>query len=265
MDRLHSIHATLAEALRRRPRAFDAPVTVAEIYQDLVPYRAVRTALGFDMNADYEHTLLRLLAGEDELARLEPEEAREELRAELETPNPNVGLFRKFAGCDVWVVEPAPSVRAEAGSGAIVELSQDDGPSSADTWEARAAIWMDPAAEADDGTDGAEEPAEIELLLEDEVEAPPDEPVAVAAPESLTPDDEEGRKSMASSTTPEQPRAEAQAGACAFCDSVLPPGREVRYCPFCGMDQALRPCGACGEPLQREWRYCIACGGGVEA
>ena len=70
MDRLRSIHETLADALRRRPQAFDAPVTVAEIYQDLVPYRAVRSALGFDMNADYEHTLLRLLAGEEDLARL---------------------------------------------------------------------------------------------------------------------------------------------------------------------------------------------------
>lgn len=97
--------AALSDALRRtRKDPFGSPVTVAEIYQDLVPYRSVRTALGFQMNADYEHTVLRLLAGESDLARLEPQEAREELRSELEMPNPNVGLFRKFAACDVWIL-----------------------------------------------------------------------------------------------------------------------------------------------------------------
>lgn len=102
---VENLLAALADALRRtRKDPFGSPVTVAEIYQDLIPYRSVRTALGFQMNADYEHTVLRMLSGEKELVRLEPEQAREELRAELDMPNPNVGLFRKFAACDVWIL-----------------------------------------------------------------------------------------------------------------------------------------------------------------
>jgi hypothetical protein len=113
MDQLvERLHACLAQALNRsRVEPFIAPVTVAEIYQDLVPYRAVRSRLGFEMNADYEHTLLRMLAGEGNHVRLEPKEARDELRAELRAANPNVGLFRKFAGCDVWVATPRDGVR----------------------------------------------------------------------------------------------------------------------------------------------------------
>jgi hypothetical protein len=55
------------------------------------------------MNADYEYALLRLLAGEGDLARLEPSEVRESLRSELDSPNPNVSMFRDYANCDVWV------------------------------------------------------------------------------------------------------------------------------------------------------------------
>jgi hypothetical protein len=48
------------------------------------------------LNADYEHALLRLLAGEGDLARIEPREVRDKLRLELESPNPNVGIFRRL-------------------------------------------------------------------------------------------------------------------------------------------------------------------------
>lgn len=105
MDAIHfRLYRLLVEALRERDADLaDRPVTVAEIYQELAPYRGVREALGVDLNADYEHALLRLLAGEDDLLRLEPSAARDELRLELESPNPYVGLYRKFAACDVWV------------------------------------------------------------------------------------------------------------------------------------------------------------------
>lgn len=104
-DLVWRMYLCLAGELRQKQAdPFEAPVTVAEIYQDLISYRKVRTKLRFEMNADYEHTLLRLLAGEGNHVRLEPREAREELITELRSANPNVGLFRNFAACDVWVV-----------------------------------------------------------------------------------------------------------------------------------------------------------------
>ena len=108
-DLVAQLHRTLVDALRRsRPGALHHPITVAEIYQDILPYRDARKAVGFDINADYEHALLRLLAGEGDLARIEPREVRDKLRMELDSPNPDVGLFRSYAGCDVWVsIDPS--------------------------------------------------------------------------------------------------------------------------------------------------------------
>jgi hypothetical protein len=330
MDRIvEKIHLALAEALKQhRARPFEAPVTVAEIYQDLVPYRAVRATLGFAMNADYEHTLLRLLSGEGGYARLEPDEARDELRAELATPNPNVGLFRKFAACDVWVTPPRGAEPRIVGNGHPI------GADDLDTWESRSGLWMTPGdpvvGEAEGGGGGGGgvagiveledvviEEHELELLIEDpeaalpaatgpdapasdEVELLPSDPADGDTADAAVPAWLEaagtagpGRATAARAdgppaATPPQPAPDAGARdreqegpvqtmtdlpelgpatpsavaptSCAFCDSDLPTGRSVRFCPFCGADQALVPCRACAEPLERGWAYCIACG-----
>ena len=104
---VEKLHRALVTAIsNERNGDFQRPVTVSEIYQQLLPYRAARSAVGFEMNADYEYALLRLLAGEGNFARLEPGEVREMLRSELESPNPNVSLFREYANCDVWITAP---------------------------------------------------------------------------------------------------------------------------------------------------------------
>jgi Double zinc ribbon/PHF5-like protein len=272
-DQVERLHGRLVDALRRlRPDPFGSPVTVAEIYQDLVPYRSVRTELGFDMNADYEHTLLRLLAGEEELARLEPTEARDELRAELDSPNPNVGLFRKFAACDVWIARTVETAQPRAEP----EIA------AGETWDPRGLAWEEdgtdaptPAAAGETGqappepvpappppppeAGWTEERAETELLLEEAV----DEPDAPAPAEAITPPEVE-RVPMAS-TPPSDRAAPAQAtpdagGACPYCDASLPSHRAVRFCPFCGADQTTSPCVACGEPIEAAWKFCVACG-----
>src|SRR5688572_17599326 len=105
---VEELHRALVEAMvQNRPHALDQPITVAEIYQDLVPYRSVRSTIGFAMNADYEFALLQLLAGVGDLAQIEPAEIREELRLELTSSNPNVGMFREYAACDVIVSIPS--------------------------------------------------------------------------------------------------------------------------------------------------------------
>jgi predicted RNA-binding Zn-ribbon protein involved in translation (DUF1610 family) len=123
MDNVERLHRALVAAIRQtRGDNFDQPVTVSEIYQTLLPYRAARTVVGFDMNADYEYALLRLLAGEGGLARLEPIEVRESLRNELESPNPNVALYRQYANCDVWV---APTFTGDSPAGWTAEEPDD--------------------------------------------------------------------------------------------------------------------------------------------
>jgi hypothetical protein len=101
-DALARFHRALVEEiLRTRPAYLREPFTVAEIYQNLVPYRTHRDRIGVDMNGDYEDALLRLLAGEGEYLLLESEHARTEISDELSSPNPNTGLYREFAAVDV--------------------------------------------------------------------------------------------------------------------------------------------------------------------
>jgi len=80
---------------------YDRSFTIAEIYQDLVPYRTHRNVLGVAMNGDYEDVLLRLLGGQGEYLVLDSDPARRQIRKELESSNPNTALFRDFATLDV--------------------------------------------------------------------------------------------------------------------------------------------------------------------
>ena len=116
---LTRFHEALVGALRERdPDQLSRPFTVAEVYQDLVPYGAYRDILGVEMNGDYEHALLRLLAGEGDFVELESEHALREIQEELESVNPNTGLYREFAAVDVRLnpskIPPADEVPAEA-------------------------------------------------------------------------------------------------------------------------------------------------------
>ena len=102
MDPVARFHRALVEEiLRSRPSYLSEPFTVAEIYQNLVPYRTHRDRIGVEMNGDYEDALLRLLGGEGEYLVLESDHARREINDELGSPNPNTGLYREFAAVDV--------------------------------------------------------------------------------------------------------------------------------------------------------------------
>ena len=95
MTPLRRLHHALVQALRERdPAGLGRPFTVAEIYQDLVPYRTHRDVVGVEMNGDYEHLILQLLAGAEGLVSLESEHARREMERELARSNPNTALFR---------------------------------------------------------------------------------------------------------------------------------------------------------------------------
>jgi rubrerythrin len=227
------LHRTLVDALRRsRPGALHRPITVAEIYQDILPYRDARNTVGFELNADYEHALLRLLAGEGDLARIEPREVRDKLRMELDSPNPDVGLFRNYAACDVWVsIDPSEDPDADV----VVEEME-----GANTWEDEF---------LHEGEDEGEEEDIYELVLEAEPHAP-------------------ARFEIAADPVPEEeatsPRSDAfpDPGTvpCAFCSGDMPADRMVNFCPFCGTDQSQQPCPSCGEMLDPLWRFCVACG-----
>lgn len=237
------LHDKLTDAMRQTRRRPGAPVTVAEIYQELVPYRLVRSEVGFGMNADYEHVLLRLLAGEGEFARLEPVSARDAIRDELRGPNPNVGMYREFAGCDVWV--RTDDVMADILDDDDEDVDDHDDDEAAGSWQGLEALGADIDDDAADVITGVATFAIVEDDDDIEGDAVDAHDVADGA------DAANGARATSHA---------AVRSTCAYCDSSLPAHRPVRFCPYCGADQTTQPCVACGESLEPGWTYCILCG-----
>ncbi|HEX2208337.1 MAG TPA: zinc ribbon domain-containing protein [Longimicrobium sp.] len=102
MDALDRLYRRVSLALARDP---GRTLTVGDLYQEVVPYRLIRSEIGFAELAEYEHALLRLLSGEREYLETERPEVAEEFRRELQAPNPILGIYRDYA--DVGV-QPNP-------------------------------------------------------------------------------------------------------------------------------------------------------------
>lgn len=267
------LHGCLVEAVRRRGvEPWAAPLKVSEIYEELVPYREVRGRLGVDLNADYEHALLRLLAGEGGLLRLEPEAAREELRQEAESPYPFVGSYRKFSASDVWITTALVESASDAETDGDVEAARNakatehakatERVETTDRAEAAAHVKTDgrPVVPVEQGGEPAAERDPVTPTVSTQVAAPA---FVERAGETPTPESEQVQP-FASAPAEERRspdrRVAARAAECAFCNQPLPVGRRVRYCPSCGSDQRLRPCPRCDEVLERTWRFCVNCG-----
>lgn len=101
MDLLDRLYGRLVDVLDRQPPGTADGLTVADVYQRLVPYRAVRAELGILELAQYEHALLRLLSGERGYMAVQSEEVRTELQRELASPNPILGIYRDYAAASV--------------------------------------------------------------------------------------------------------------------------------------------------------------------
>lgn len=248
-DLLRRFHSTLVEEIRdNRPEDLHAPFTVAEIYQDLVPYRTHRERLGVEMNADYEEVLLRLLAGEGGYLRMDSEPAVRSIREELERVDPNTGIFREFAAVDV---------RLDAFYDAD-DLGRDAPGGSAEEGEER-------------GEDG-EEMSLGDALPPDAPGAEAWEPGSVGEEEGWSPPDEaeeagdsrEAASTVATATAEAPEPAADPPGTCQWCREELPVRADLRFCPFCGTDVTLVPCGSCGAEIEPGWRFCVACGTEVD-
>lgn len=253
-DILRRFHGALVEALRSRdPEHLSRPFTVAEIYQDLVPYGAYRDVLGVEMNGDYEHALLRLLAGEGDFLEMESEHALREIREELESVNPNTGLYREFAAVDVRLnpaLVPDPTA-------AEVHVPEDGDGEAGGEWPTTEADA--PRHRADDdiqvvplGAFAASGPLDPEMVDPDSDSVSSFSPVEKAT--DFTPAVEMETPAVPSSST------NAALDSCRWCREDLPKRDNLNFCPFCGTDVRLIPCISCGEALEPEWRFCIACG-----
>ena len=63
--------------------------------------------------------------------------------------------------------------------------------------------------------------------------------------------------------TPEQTPAPSDIDAgpsCVACAHPLPADRDIRFCPWCGVDQTIKRCPGCASELETTWRFCVTCG-----
>ncbi len=212
----------LVEEIRaRHPEYLERSFTVAEIYQSLVPYRTHRDRIGVELNGDYEEALLGMLVGDPPYLKLESEPARERIRRELASKNPNTGIFREYAALGVRLSsDRLPDAEEEAGT---------------TTSPGRGA---EPDAEALDAPGPA---AANGKPVADDVPTPPGRGDTVLPAEAHS--GEEAR--------PEE---------CPACDAPLPDRPTLRFCPSCGTNVLVVPCASCGEELDRDWSFCVACG-----
>jgi hypothetical protein len=223
VDLLDRLYERLLTALEASGVERGSALTVGDLYQLLIPYRAIRADLGVMELAQYEHALLRLLSGERSFLEVDDPAVREEFQRELASPSPILGIYRDYAAAHVSLVSAAPV------AGAPPRRTSDSSARQSPTT-------------ADGTADAPARPSRTPPLPPSG--KPP--PVADSPPPPELP-----------AASP--PRA-GSVTTCADCSRPLPSSPDVRFCPYCGAPQGPIACSACGTHLEGGWSFCIRCG-----
>lgn len=111
MDDLDRVFQRLVQNVKSRsPDQLALPFTVAELYEQLIPYRHNRRELGIETNQDYEIAVMRLLSGER--GYITGDDAMQDsLKKEIASQNPDTGAFREFATTQISISPAAPDNR----------------------------------------------------------------------------------------------------------------------------------------------------------
>lgn len=123
----------LARRLGERAAPADAPLTVAELRRQLLPYPRCRRAADLASKAEYDLAVLALLAGSGPLVVEDPELA-EAVAREREAAEPGLGFLDDFAAS---ALRPGPELleraRGAASSPAPADESRDEGEDEGET------------------------------------------------------------------------------------------------------------------------------------
>ena len=229
MDELDRMFRRLVHNVRAGfPDLLSRPFEVSALHSHLIPYRLNRRELGIDSAEEYELTLMRLLAGTRGLLSGDPD-MQEALRAELESPNPDLSVFRAWGTASVSI--PATAVRAlDSQSPAAVRIQNPALPARQAEMAGRATLELPTSGSAPAVTTFATPPAAMKAST------PAPAPATVAS----------------------EPRTHGI--GCRYCAGELPDGRDAHFCPHCGQNLSIKQCPACSTELEVEWQFCITCG-----
>lgn len=266
MDALDRTFRHLVQTIQTRYPAYLAqPFEVAELYQNILPYRHHRRELGLETNQDYEMVLLQLLSGARDYLIID-EHMRDRLTRELAAPNPDPGAFREFSTIQISLSPTAVRRVLEGSPAPEPAMASSTRTSSSEPTQRLTAQRAATAA----ASASSSAPASLATA------AAPAPPKAAPAPPPPAP-----RRSAATITQP-TPRASVTAASaptskpsntivpqageqCRYCSGVLPTGRRITFCPHCGQNLTVVNCLACGTELELGWKFCTTCGRPVPA
>ena len=131
MDLERLFRQIVLNLVAKDPGGLRRALSLGEVRDGVVPYRANRRALGIETSEDYELALLQLYAGEAGLARTAPAQARIELAAELGRPHPDLTILQQYETATIRldpvavdrILDPEPDLRfAPRSSPSALEL-----------------------------------------------------------------------------------------------------------------------------------------------
>ena len=255
MDALDRTFRHLLQTIQARyPAYLSQPFEVAELYQNILPYRHHRRELGLETNQDYELVLLQLLSGARDYLVVS-DEMRERLARELASPNPDPGVFREYSTAQI-ALSPAAVRRFQTGVADTEPVLAAAGSVAAQETAARAVSQRAPAAALPTAPRGSSSAATAPTLA---AQSAPRRPAAAssatAAPTPIP------RPPASPITARPTQTIVPQAGEhCRYCNGALPTGRRITFCPHCGQNLTVVNCLACGTELELGWKFCTTCG-----
>ncbi|MFN2398075.1 MAG: zinc ribbon domain-containing protein [Gemmatimonadaceae bacterium] len=277
MDDLDRMFRRLVQNIRNGYTEYlTKPFEVAELYQNLIPYRHNRREMEIDTNGDYEVALCQLLAGERGFMTGD-QAMQEAIRDELGSPNPNTAIFREFAASRVSLSQDAlrryDQMSVDTGAPAAIQAAATPpspvrrGGAASPAPPARSAPAMSPPASPPPAASHQSPPPPPPAPNR----SPVARPLASAASEPRSsPGIERVSAARGSAASTERtptasllsPRSAAVAAPvmCRYCGNSLPSDRRVVFCPHCGQNLTVRRCPACNTELDLSWKHCITCG-----
>lgn len=253
MDALDRTFRHLLQTIQTRyPAYLTQPFEVAELYQNILPYRHHRRELGLETNQDYELVLLQLLSGARDYLVVN-DEMRERLARELASPHPDPGAFREFSTSQI-ALSPAAIRLFEAGGPAAAEQPVLVGAGKASGTETTQRM-TSRAPSATTAPRSASTAATAPTPIAAQAPRRPAAPTAstgTAAPRSAS--TSTGNSRAAQTIVPQTGEQ------CRYCNGALPAGRRITFCPHCGQNLTVVNCLACGTELELGWKFCTTCG-----
>lgn len=205
--------------------ALERQVTVGEILESFAPYVSARRDGPIATHDDYLEAVMRLVSGERALL-FGDDLMQDDLKAELDAPNPDVTVIKTYAQSKVRL--STEGVQRVLAGDTKIDLRPPT------PFSPRPAVRSDPA--------------------------PVPSPATAAAAIDGDPQTSPGRDKGLFAAFDPLPNPDTEDAGCPYCAQPVPEGRTVKFCPTCGQNLTVRRCPGCSAEIESGWKFCVTCG-----